>query len=122
MPQARWYWFVCLCTLLLFALNVCAQETTGGLQGTIADPSGAVISGADVSLIGTSLVGTKTLKTDTKGYYRFANLPPGEYSLTVTANGFKTEKRAGLQIEVGHLPTLNITLEVGASTTMIEVT
>jgi Carboxypeptidase regulatory-like domain len=124
MPQARWRccWFVCLCTLLLFTLNVCAQETTGALQGTITDQSGAVISSADVTLIGTTLVGTKTLKTDTKGYYRFANLPPGEYSLTVTANGFKTEKRAGLQIEVGHLPTLNITLEVGASTTMVEVT
>lgn len=124
MPQVRrpYALFVCLFALLLFTINICAQETTGGLQGTITDQSGAVIANAEVALIGTSLVGTKTLKTDGKGYYHFANLPPGEYSLTVTAQGFKTEKRAGLTIEVGHLPTLNLSLEVGASTTVVEVT
>lgn len=124
MPQVHrpYALFVCFFALLLFTINVCAQETTGGLQGTISDQSGAVISNAEVTLIGTSLVGTKALKTDSSGYYRFANLPPGGYTLTVTASGFKTEKRAGLTIEIGHLPTLNLTLEVGAAGTIVEVT
>jgi hypothetical protein len=108
--------------MLLLTANLGAQETTGGLQGTITDPSGAVVAGADVALTGTSLVGTKTLKTDQAGYYHFANLPPGQYSLRVTAKGFKELKLDGMVIEIGHLPTVNLTLELGATSTLVEVT
>src|ERR1700758_362019 len=87
-------------TILLVA-PVFAQETTGGLQGTIKESSGAVISHAQVQIAGTSLVGTKQVTTDDSGYYRFANLPPGTYKITVTAKGFATLERAGLDIQVG---------------------
>ncbi|MGA8152026.1 MAG: carboxypeptidase regulatory-like domain-containing protein [Terriglobales bacterium] len=107
--------------LLLLSAGVFAQETTGGLQGTVTDPSGAVVSHAQVVITGASLVGSKAAATDGSGYYHFANLPPGDYTLTVTAKGFKSVKRGGLTIEVGHLPTLNLTLEVGASETVVEV-
>jgi Carboxypeptidase regulatory-like domain len=110
-----------LLAVLLFVGSAFSQETTGGLQGTVNDPSGAVVSHAEVVLVGTSLVGTKAAATDSAGYYHFANLPPGNYTLTVTARGFKSVKRAGITIEVGHLPTLNLTLEVGASETVVEV-
>lgn len=108
--------------LLLFVASALAQETTGGLQGTVKDPSGAVIAGASVTVTGTTLVGSKTLTTDGSGYYRFANLPPGIYAITVTAKGFQTTKREGLALEVGHLPTVDFTLKVGAETTVVEVT
>jgi hypothetical protein len=111
-----------LSALLLVSASVFAQETTGGLQGTITDPSGAVVSHAQVEITGTTLVGNKAAQTDGSGYYRFANLPPGNYTVTVTAKGFKSLKREGLTIEVGHLPTLNLALEVGSSTTVVEVT
>ena len=120
--RVRYAVFACLFAMLLFTANLGAQETTGGLQGTITDPTGAVVVGADVTLVGTSMVGTKALKTDQRGYYRFSNLPPGEYSLTVAAKGFKEVKRAGLSIEVGHLPTVNIALELGPTSTIVEVT
>jgi hypothetical protein len=110
-----------LLAIFLFTINSGAQETTGGLQGTVTDPSGGVIAGADVVLVGSSLVGTKALKTDQAGYYHFANLPPGEYKLTVTVKGFKEFVREGLTIEVGHLPMVNATLEVGDTSTVIEV-
>jgi len=107
--------------ILLFAASVFAQETTGALQGTVTDPSGAVVANAQVVIVGTSLEGNKVTQTDGAGYYHFANLPPGTYTMTVTAKGFKTLKRGGLTIEVGHLPTLNLTLEVGTSETVVEV-
>ncbi|GAC1431792.1 MAG: hypothetical protein NVS1B11_01540 [Terriglobales bacterium] len=107
--------------LLLMASAAFAQETTGGLQGTVKDPSGAVVSNAHVSLVGSSLVGEKTADTDSRGYYRFANLPPGTYTLTVTGQGFSTIKRDGMVIEVGHLPTVDLTLEVGTTATVVEV-
>src|SRR5437763_16304187 len=73
-----------------------AQETTGGLQGTVKDSPGADVSGAHVEVKGSTLVGSKPADTDSAGYYRFANLPPGTYSLSVTAKGYKTMKREGV--------------------------
>lgn len=99
-----------------------AQETTGGLQGTVKDATGAVVPNAKVTLTGTSLIGSKQLVTDTSGYYRFANLPPGAYTVVVAAEGFKTYIRQGLGIEAGHLPTVDLTLQVGAAATTVEVT
>ena len=107
--------------LALLVAGAFAQETTGGLQGVVRDPSGAVVSGAHVELVGTSLVGKKEAETDGSGYYRFANLPPGTYTLTITATGFSTAKRDGLIIEVGHLPSVDFKLEVGVSSTVVEV-
>jgi hypothetical protein len=104
------------------ALVAVAQETTGGLQGTVKDASGAVVSNATVSLTGSSLVGTKSQTADSNGYYRFANLPPGNYTLTVEAKGFNTLKRSDINIGVGRLPTLDIALKVGTADTVVEVT
>ena len=109
--------------LMSFSLPlVLAQETTGGLQGTVKDASGAVVGNAHVVVKGSTLQGDKTLDTDASGYYRFANLPPGTYSVEASAKGFKTVKRAGVNIEVGHLPTLDLTLEIGAAAEVVEVT
>ncbi|MGP0096233.1 MAG: carboxypeptidase-like regulatory domain-containing protein, partial [Terriglobales bacterium] len=80
--------FGILTLVLVMALMVSgafAQETTGGLSGYVKDPSAAVVSGARVELTGSSLVGKKEANTDNAGYYRFANLPPGTYTLTITA-------------------------------------
>lgn len=98
------------------------QETTGALQGTVKDPSDAVVPGSRVVLTGTTLIGSKELVTDGSGYYHFANLPPGTYALTASAKGFKTSKITGLTIQVGHLPTVNVTLQIGAAATTVQVT
>src|SRR4051812_27114299 len=95
---------------LLSAATLFAQETTGGLQGSVKDGSGAVVSNAQVEVTGSSLVGKKTVMTDSAGYYRFANLPPGTYTIDVSAKGFKGVRRAGLDLQVGHLPTVDLTL------------
>src|ERR1700694_1827451 len=107
--------------LTLLVAGAFAQEPTGGLQGVVRDPSGAVVSHAHVELTGSSLVGKKEVETDGSGYYRFANLPPGTYPLTITAKGFSTVKREGLEIQVGHLPSVDFKLEVGAGSTVVEV-
>ena len=69
-----------LLALLIMSVSLplaMAQETTGGLQGTVKDASGALVSNAHVVVKGTTLVGDKSLDTDAAGYYRFSNLPPG---------------------------------------------
>jgi len=107
---------------LLSGVFVFAQETTGGVQGTVKDASGAVVAGAHVVVTGTNLAGSKALDTDSSGYYRFANLAPGTYTITATAKNFKTVKREGVSVEIGHLPTLDLTLEVGTNAEVVEVT
>jgi hypothetical protein len=112
----------CLGTLLLVIAvgSALGQETTGGLQGTVKDPSGAVVPNAKVVATASTLVGEKVVNTDAGGYYRFANLPPGNYTLTISADGFTTVKRE-LTLEVGHLPTVDFILEVGKASQVVEV-
>ena len=118
----KYFMSLAMLTLALAGVALFAQETTAGLQGTVKDASGAVVANAHVVVHGTTLVGDKSLDTEPTGYYRFANLPPGVYSIQVSAKGFKTVKRDGLTLEVGHLPSVDITLEVGASAEVVEVT
>jgi Carboxypeptidase regulatory-like domain/TonB dependent receptor len=111
---------VLLCVLLLSVGVAYAQETTAGLQGVVKDPSGALVPNAKIVVTSSVLVGDKEILTDNSGYYRFANLPPGNYTMTVTAAGFETIKRE-LALEVGHLPTVDFTLDVGKAETVVEV-
>src|SRR5499427_1396122 len=112
--------FVAFGLLFAVAQVARAQETTGGLQGTVKDPAGATIPGAHVVVTGSALVGSKEADTDSNGYYRFANLPPGNYTITISAKGFSTSKRE-LPLEVGHLPTVDFALEIGSAATTVEV-
>ncbi len=98
-----------------------AQETTGGMQGTVTDPSGAVVPKASVTVTTPTLVGSKVVLTDAAGYYRFANLPPGSYTIVVKAQGFETLKRTGVNVEVGLLPTIDLKLKVGSVITVVQV-
>ncbi len=113
--------WLALSFLVLFATCAIAQETTGGLQGTVKDPSGAVVAGATVTVTTPTLVGSKVLVTDASGYYHFSNLPPGSYVVEVKSPNFETYQRSGLIIEVGHLPTLEIKLKVGSNVTVVQV-
>ena len=109
--------------LLLFAATLFGQETTAGLQGTVKDTSGAVISGAQVVVTGNTLVGDKkSTKTDGNGYYHFANIPPGTYSVTVKAEGFATckERTAWFLKRATFLRSI-LSLQVGKTETIVEV-
>jgi hypothetical protein len=112
---------LCLLIAVLSITVAFAQETTGGLQGTVKDSTGAVVPNAKVTLTSPSLIGAKIANSDSSGYYRFANLPPGTYTMTVEDKGFNTLKRDGIAIEIGHLPTLDLQLKVGAAETVVEV-
>jgi len=106
--------------LLFLSALAFAQETTAGLQGTIKDPSGAVIPKAGVEVASSALIGVKKTETDQVGYYRFANLPPGQYVITVTAAGFRNQRQV-IELLVGHLPNVDITMQLGSATETVEI-
>src|SRR5262245_12841372 len=78
-----------------------AQETTAGFQGTVKDATGGVVPNATLEVSGPALIGTRKAQTDDGGNYRFAALPPGSYTMTVTAKGFRTSKQVGIDLSVG---------------------
>ena len=118
--KGKWL-LVAVFVAILISPCVFAQETSAGIQGTVKDPAGALVVKAKVEVSSPALIGTKRAETDSGGYYRFANLPPGVYSVTVTSTGFRTFKQEQIDLEVGHLPSIDVRLEVGAVTETVEV-
>src|SRR5260370_30775017 len=114
---------VALCCL--FALTPSAlfsqSSTTGAVTGVMADPIGAIVPGATITLtqLGTNLSLSTT--TDSSGRYLFPALSPGQYSLKCTGKGFRTTTISQLQVEVLKAFTLDIKLELGAQSEVIEV-
>lgn len=94
---------------------------TSGIAGTVTDPAGGVVGGAMVIVrpaTGTSNIDTRT---DNKGQYTFAGLPPGPYELQFQAPGFKqANKQIDLQPQL--IARADSRLEVGATTERITVT
>ncbi len=62
-----------------------------------------------------------TTKTTTTGEYRFSNLPPGSYTVTVSAAGFNQSQTKGVQVVLNQSQTANFTLQVGGTTQTVEV-
>ena len=110
----------CLITLCIVPCVV-AQETTAGLQGVVKDPSGGVIVGATVEVAGAALIGSRKVETDASGQYRIAALPPGEYTMTISAAGFRTYKQTGIDLRVGRLPIIDVQLAVGSLSETVTV-
>src|SRR5690349_12914983 len=100
---------------------VCGQEFRATLQGTVADPTQAVIAGAEVLLRNTSTGVERRVLTTRDGHYLFQFLPPGGYSLVTTAAGFKTDARDGLTLSLGDNVRLDIALAVGQASEKITV-
>ncbi len=84
--------------LILFSPQVasCFQATGNGgtIEGTVTDPSGAVIAAADVTLNNSVSGYSKAVKTGSDGVYRLTNIPPNQYSLVVSAVGFQPFKQS----------------------------
>lgn len=104
------------CTGVLFA-----QEFRATLQGTVTDPTQAVISGANVSLRNTDTNVERQAVTTDQGHFLFSFLAPGNYSLTVSATGFKTIVRDKISLSVSQDARLDLRLEVGGAAETVTV-
>ena len=98
-----------------------AQTGTTSLHGAVQDQSHAAVVGAKVTLVNEKGA-ERTTVTGNQGEYDFVSLPPGAYNLTVAMLNFRTYERKDLQLLVNSPTTVNVTLEVGLSNQMIEVT
>ncbi|HSH15358.1 MAG TPA: carboxypeptidase-like regulatory domain-containing protein, partial [Verrucomicrobiae bacterium] len=115
---------------LLVAMCVCfagtagaqTQITTGVIQGTVMDPSGAVVPGAKIGVKNLDTNLTREYTTDTDGRFVALLLPPGRYVVTVTREGFATLVQENVNLTVGQAITLPLNMQVAGAVQTITVT
>jgi Carboxypeptidase regulatory-like domain len=105
------------------SLPAWAQSTsTGTVAGSVTDPTGAMVAGAVITLID---IGTNTARpttTNASGRYVYVDVNPGIYSITVSKAGFATTKTENQEVKVGASLTIDLSLQVGGSNVVVEVT
>jgi hypothetical protein len=112
-----------LLAILLFRSLALAQSTGGAarLNGTISDPTGAVVPAAKVTVINNATGLNRQTQSTDAGLYEFPNLPVGAYDLTVEKSGFSGAKRSGIVLTVGGVTTVDLSLQLGAAQQEVSV-
>ncbi len=113
--QKSWWYRIgfCLVLLSIWSVNVLAQDITSGtIQGTVADEQGAFIPGATVEARNTRTNFSKTFTTDSDGRYTFLSMPPGNYRVSATKQGFTRVIQENVELTVGRSIALNLVLRV----------
>jgi hypothetical protein len=116
MPRARWF----VWCFLLFASSALAQ-TTGAINGTVLDNTGAILPGATVSATSPAQMGVQTTVSNAQGIYRFPSLVPGTYTVLYELGGFSTLRREGIIVNVGFTATVNVQMSLASLTETVTV-
>ena len=98
--------------LLAAALPAAAQETRGAIEGIVKDATGGVLPGTTVTVKQKSTGLNVVAVTDSAGSYRFPALAPGTYTVTATLTGFSPQTFEDLEVGVGRIKTVNVTMNV----------
>ena len=114
--------FALACVLVLAAIAVMAQATTGSLRGTVTDANGGVVSGANVTVKNQSTGSTSTATTNSEGSFEATFLQPGEYTVTVEAANFKRSVSTGVSVKIGIVNPVAVVLEAGNVSETVTVT
>ena len=124
MNSALYRFLTLIAILTLLSMGVLHGQTavTGGIEGNVADASGAAISGASVEATNVADSVVRQSVTNSDGAYRFPSLIPGTYSITVKKEGFATFTRQDTRIDAGILYRVDAKLPVGSTTAKVEVT
>jgi hypothetical protein len=114
--------FLATLTLLTVSCLASAQLYTGSIAGTVTDPSGAVISDAQVKAVDQEKGFAFTGKTDASGRYIIRQVPPGNYSVSIDATGFRSERKEGVTLSINQNASVDFSLKVGAASQVVDVT
>jgi hypothetical protein len=114
---------------LVLVLAICAgslpawaqSTSTGTVAGVVTDQSGAVVPDAAVRLTDTTTNIARTTTTNKDGRYIFVDVSPSVYNIAITKKGFSTTEAEKQEVSVGASLTLNLSLQVGGASTVVEV-
>jgi hypothetical protein len=129
MLASQWYrrrWVIGVAGILLFVAStpgvLGAQSTvaTGSIVGIVSDPTGAVIGGAGVTITNTATGQIIEVTTNSSGSFNSGALIPGNYTMLVSAKGFKPADTA-VTVSVGNTASVSVRLQVGSGKELVEV-
>jgi hypothetical protein len=106
--------------LVLTSWTMAQNIVTGGISGTVTDPTGAVVSGAKVTLKSKATGETQVTDTSSTGLYNFPLLKPGPYSVSLSQPGFRGVVES-VEVQLGQIISANIKLAVGNASETVEV-
>ena len=112
---------VLLFSMMLMPVFAWAQIDRTEINGTVTDPSGAIIAGVTVTVTQEGTNQVRVIVTDSRGQFVVSSLPIGRFTVMFTHDGFKDLRVADLDLHSGDVRTVNAKLEVGAVTQIIGV-
>jgi Carboxypeptidase regulatory-like domain len=107
--------------MMVSASPVKAQVLYGSIVGNVRDAQGAVVPGATVTITNKQTGLTRDSVTDDQGSYTLTNVLPGPYDVKVSLTGFRESVRANVPVTIGQISRVDLTLEVGALTEVVNV-
>ncbi len=110
---------LCLCAVVA-ALPQGGESTE--ILGVVTDSTGSLVPGAQVTATHIATAQSRTVTTGESGTYVFSLMPPGEYTVRAEKQGFRSEVRSGLVVQLNQKARVNFALQVGAVTESVEVT
>jgi hypothetical protein len=110
-----------LIALFCFPIITLAQSSTATLSGTVEDQTGAIVAGANIALVNVAQGSQRLTASNNEGRFVFPSLPPGQYSVTATRQGFAPVEVKNVTLNVNDQVTLRITLAVGEISQSVEV-
>src|SRR5215831_67013 len=115
--------YLCIATCALFTCLLTAQSTTGTIDGRVLDQTGQAIPGATVTLTRQETGDIRTFTTEPTGEFVFTSIQPGNYDLSVKAQGFKAFDKKGIALSASdHISAGDLKLQVGSVSESVEVT
>src|SRR5215831_6275548 len=112
-------WVVLMGLLIVPATT--GQTSRGGISGTVADKSGAMVPDATIEIEQNAIGLTLRMPTTSAGIFSFQDLPVGFYNVTISHMGFQTQRITDLEVQVGRTTSLTITLKVAQQTQIVEI-
>src|SRR5260370_12959478 len=112
-----------LAAVFCFAAPFAGAQSTGGrIRGTVMDTSGGAVPGASVTLINEATHATREVQSGASGEYIFLEVPVGTYEINSVSKGFKKYARKGIVLNLNEVVSVDITLQIGAASEVVEVT
>lgn len=112
---------LCILVILLPVSAVWAQAGRGSINGTVTDPTGAVIPEAKVTLTNVSTGQVLHGQSSASGLYTFVSLNPGKYQVTASHAGFETTSQNNVTVTVDQITVVNVSLKIGATNEVVNV-
>ncbi len=106
----KWTKIAALFVVAMLAASAGFAQTTGRIQGTVKDSNGATLPGVSLTATSSVLPGTISGVSGNDGTFRLLSLPPGNYTVTATLDGFNTVEQRDIRVGIDRTVTLELTM------------